>query len=96
MAKNTEYRDMMQKQLEKWDADVDALAAAGEKASEAARAGYASSVKSLRASRKEAQETFAEMQAASQLAGEKLQVKMTAAWDAMQKSLARMSADLRK
>ena len=96
MDKNADYRDTMQKQLKKWDADVDALAAFGQKASDTTRANYQSGLKALRASRDDAQKTFLEMQAATRTAGEQMQAKMTAAWETMQKSLEKVSADLRK
>ena len=40
MSRNSDFVAMMDKQLKKWDADVDALAAQGEKASATARAAY--------------------------------------------------------
>ena len=58
----------METQLKKWDADVDALAAKGEKASAEARTAYYERIKDLRASRDVAQKTFQEIRAASESA----------------------------
>ena len=96
MDKNSAYVAKMETQLKKWDADVDALAATGEKASAAARASYQEYVKGLRANRDAAQKTFQEMRVASQEAGEKLQAKMSATWESMQKSLEKAASALKK
>ena len=96
MDKKPDYVVTMETQMKKWDADMDALAAAGEKASAAARTSYQASVKDLRANRDAAQKTLQEIRIASQEAGEKMQAKMTAAWETMQKSLEKVSSDLRK
>lgn len=96
MEKNSAYVAKMDKQLKQWDADVDALAAQGEKASDAARTTYQEYVKGMRASRDAAQHTFQEMRVASQEAGEKMQAKMTAAWESMQKALEKAASDMKK
>jgi hypothetical protein len=96
MDKKSDYAATMETQMKKWDAEVDALAAAGEKATESARATYQANVKSLRANRDEAQKTFQEMSVAGVEAGEKMRAKMTASWETMQKALEKVSADLRK
>jgi hypothetical protein len=96
MSADTGYAAKMQTQLKKWDADVDALAATGEKASAEARTAYQKYVKDLRANRDEAQKAFQEMQAAGLAAGEQMQAKMEAAWDTMQKALVKASTDLKK
>ena len=96
MDKKSDYVITMETQMKKWDADLDALNAVGEKANDAARATYQANLKSLRANRDEAQKTFKEMSAASIEAGEKMQAKMTASWETMKKSLEKVSADLRK
>jgi hypothetical protein len=96
MSLNTDYVAKMETQLKKWDADLDALAAVGEKASADTRAAYHKSVKDLRANRDAAQKTFKEMQVASQSAVAQTQAKMGAAWDTMQKALAKVTSDLRK
>lgn len=96
MEKKSDFVVTMETQMKKWDADVDALAAAGEKATDTARATYQANIKSLRANRDEARKTFQEMSVAGVAAGEKMQAKMTASWETMQKALEKVSADLRK
>jgi len=96
MDTNATYVANMEKQLKKWDADVDALAAAGEKASAEARANYHKQVKELRAHRDAAGKTFKEMQNATQAAGNQVKDKMEAAWSTMQKNFEKASADLKK
>jgi hypothetical protein len=91
-----EYLARMETQLKKWDADLDALVAQGEKASADARAAYHERIKDLRASRDAARKTFQEMQAAGGAAGEHLQTGMKSAWETMQKALEKAAADLRK
>ena len=96
MAKNSEYVTRMESQLKKWDADVDALAAKGEKANAEARAAYFAQIKDLRANRDAAQKTFQEILVANESAGAQLQAGMKQAWETMQKNLAKVSSDLRK
>ncbi len=96
MGMNAEYVARMETQLKKWDADVDALAAEGEKAGAKARAAYHQQIKKLRTSRDAAQKTFQEIRAASESAGEQMQAGMKAAWETMQKALEKVSSDLRK
>ena len=96
MSKNAEYVTRMETQLKKWDADVDALAAKGEQASDATKAAYREQVKTLRANRDATNRKFQEIRVASEEAGEKMQAGMQAAWETMQKSLEKASADLRK
>ena len=96
MIKNSEYVARMETQLKKWDADLDALAAKGEKASAEMRAAYHERVSELRASRGAVQTTFKQMTAATASAGEQMQAGMQVAWETMQKALEKVSADLRK
>ena len=51
MGANTEYVAKMKEQLRKWDEELDALNARGEKASEEAREAFHYQLKGLRASR---------------------------------------------
>jgi len=95
MGKNAEYVATMETQLKKWDADVDALTAKGEKASAQAGAAYHAQIKALRASREAAQKTFQELRVATDAAGAQMQVGMEAAWKTMQKALEKVSSDLR-
>ena len=96
MSTNSSYVTTMEAQLKKWDADVDALAAQGESANAEARKAYHEQVKRLRASRDAAQKTFQEIRAANEAAGAQMQAGMEAAWKTMQKSLEKVSSDLRK
>lgn len=96
MGKNAEYVAKMETQLKKWDAEVDALAADGKKATAKARAAYDEQVKHLRASRDAAQKTFHGIRAAGESAVATLQADMEAAWQAMQKNLKQATSDLRK
>ena len=96
METNAGYVAKMEQQLKKWDADVDALAAAGEKAGAEARANYHKYVKDLRANRDEAGKAFKEMQAANKSAGDKVKAKMEAAWETMQNNFKKATADLKK
>jgi len=80
-----EYLARMETQLKKWDADLDALAAEGEKASATARAAYHERIKDLRGKRDAAQKTLLELQG-----------RMKSAWEEMQKALDKAVADLRK
>ena len=96
MDKHTDYVVKMESQLKKWDADVDALAAAGEKASAEARANYHKYVKDLRANRDAAGKTFREMQVATKSAGDQVKTKMEAAWNTMQKNFKKATDDLKK
>jgi hypothetical protein len=96
MVMKSEYVTTMETQLKKWDADVDALAAQGEKANAEGRAAYREQLKYLRASRDAAQKTFQEIRVANEAAGAQMQAGMEAAWKTMQKSLEKVSSDLRK
>ena len=96
MGTNAEYVARMQTQLKQWDADVDALAARGEKASAEARIAYQERIKGLRASRDAAHKRFQEIRVASESAGAQMQAGMRTAWETMQKALEKMASDLRK
>ena len=86
----------MEAQLKKWDADLEALAAEGQKASDEARTAYHERINALRATRDAARQTFQEMRAVSGAAGEQLQSGMKSAWETMQKALEKAAAELRK
>jgi hypothetical protein len=96
MSMNTEYVTRMETQLKKWDADVDALAAQGEKASAEGRKTYHEQIKNLRASRDMAQKTFQKIRVANEAAGAQMQAGMEVAWKTMQNSLEKVSLALRK
>lgn len=96
MGKNSDYVTRMETQLKQWDADVDALAARGEKANVEAQAAYHAQIKDLRASRDAAQQTFQKIRAASESASAQMHDGMEAMWETMQKTLKKISTDLRK
>ena len=90
MSTKSEFVTKMDAQLKKWDADVDALAAKGEKVSADARKAYYAQIKDLRSSREVAQKTFQEILVASESARAAAGL-MEATWEAMQKALGKMS-----
>ncbi|HEU0203514.1 MAG TPA: hypothetical protein VFR86_24145 [Burkholderiaceae bacterium] len=96
MSTNAEYRARMETQLKQWDADVDALAAEGEKAGAAARAAYQERIKDLRAGRDAALKAFQELSVSTESVGAQMQAGMQTAWEAMQKALQKAGSDLRK
>jgi hypothetical protein len=96
MSMHSEYIARMETQLKKWDADVDAFAAEGKKASAEARAAYEERIKDLRASREAAQKTFLEIGQATESAGAQMQAAMQEAWETMQKAFEKASLDIRK
>lgn len=94
MGKNAEYLARMEALLKGWDADVDALAVAGEKAGAKAAAVYRERVKGLRASRDAAQETLQQARIATESAGAQMRAAMQTAWESMQRALANVSSEL--
>ncbi len=96
MIKKSAYVAKMEAQLSSWNSDVDALQAEGEKLKGKARVAYGEQVKNLRACSDSAHKAFREMRVASESAAEQMQAGMEAAWDSMQKTLKRVSSDLRK
>jgi mevalonate pyrophosphate decarboxylase len=93
MGMNDEYAASMRVQLKKWDAEVDALTARGERVSAGARAAYQRQLNDLRANRDAAHKTFQEIRVASESAGAPMQAGMKTAWETMQKALEKVSAD---
>lgn len=96
MSKKAEFVTLMETQMKKWDTEVDALAARGEKVSAEMRAAYHDEVRKLRADRDAAQKKFKEFRDASESAGAQMQAGMQGAWDTMQKALVKASAHLTK
>jgi len=96
MSMHSEYIATMETQLRKWDADLDALAAEGKKASAEARAAYDERIKGLRASRDAAQKTFLQIREATESAGAQMQAAMQGAWETMQEAFEKASSDIRK
>ena len=93
MSKNSEYVSAMQARMKKFDQEVTAL---GVEANDKARAAYQERIKDLRTTRDAAHATLAQLQVASESAGEKMHAGMTAAWDTMQGALKKASADLKR
>jgi hypothetical protein len=91
-----DYFATMERQLKKWDAELEALAAEGQKAGDGVRAAYHERIKALRANRDVARHRFQEMQAARGAAAQQLQSGMRSAWETMQKALEKAAAELRK
>ena len=96
MVKKSEYVSKMETQLKNWNSDVDALAKEGEKAKGKARGIYSEQIKNLRACSEAAHKTFEGIRVANESAVEQMQAGMEAAWESMQKTLKRVSSDLRK
>lgn len=96
MDKSDKYVIKMEEQLKKFDADLDKLAAAGEKRSGEALAAYQACIRDLRLERDEGQQTFARMRLATAEAGRQLQSKMRVSWHTMQKALEKATLDLRR
>ena len=96
MSTQAEYLAKMQTQMKKWDTDVDALAAAGEKVNEQMRTAYDEQIKNLRAGREAAQRTFEQIGQATEAAGKQMRSNMESAWQNMQKSLTLVTTDLKK
>ncbi len=90
-----EYFKKMETQLKKWDTDVDALNASGEKASVEARATYKEQVKALRVDRDAAYKKLREMRAAGEKAGLEMKVGMDGAWQAMKKGLEKAASNFK-
>ena len=94
MGINSDYVNRMKAQLKQWDADLDALGARSEVASEEARAAAQERIKELRASREAAQKTFQQMRAAGEAAGAQVRAGMEDAWKSMNKALQKASSSL--
>ena len=91
-----DYLATMEAQLKRWDADLEALAAEGQKASEGTRAAYHERLKELRASRDAARQAIREMRAAGAVASEQLQSGMKSACETMRTALEKAAVELRK
>jgi tRNA/tmRNA/rRNA uracil-C5-methylase (TrmA/RlmC/RlmD family) len=96
MGTNAEYVSAMQAQMKRWDEEVDILASEGRKASGELRTAFARRLKELRLNRTAAQKAFQEVRDATEAASAKLQAGMQAAWETLQNSLEKVSAELRK
>ena len=96
MSKNSEFVTRMEKQMTRWDKEVEALAKLGAMAKANAQARYLEGVKDLQASRDAAHKTFQEMRFASEETGTQLRAGMQDAWVTMQETLEKVATDLKK
>lgn len=95
MNTTSEYVTGMQAQLKAWDANVAVLLTESRKADGEARTAYAKRLKELRLSRKAAQKSLEALRAATGATAAKSQAAMQETWDSMQKSLEKVSTELR-
>ncbi len=96
MGTQVDYFATMETQLKKWDADVDTLNAAGEKAGVEARAAYKEQVKAMRLNRDAAYKKLAEMRKATDSVGQQMQAGLDATWNLMKNGLATATASIKK
>ena len=95
MGTHSDYFRQMDAQLKKWDAEVDTLTAAGEKASAEARDEYQEQIKALRVDRDAAYKKMREMRAAGEAATLEMKSAVDVAWQSMKKSLDKVSTKLK-
>jgi polyhydroxyalkanoate synthesis regulator phasin len=95
MSTHSDYIAKMEAQLQKWDADVDALVARGKVAGTEARAAYDERIRNLRTTRDAAQKTLHEIRQATESASTQMKAAMQGAWEAMQKALEKAASDIR-
>ena len=92
MGKNAEFVIRMDKQLTRWDKEVDALARLAGKGAGQVGAAYQEDLKELKAARDAAQVTFQQIRFASEAEGVDLKAGMQAAWVRMQSALEELTA----
>ena len=92
MGKNAEFVIRMDKQLMRWDKEVDALARLAGKGGGDAGAAYHEGMKQLRVVRDAAQVTFQQIRFASEAEGLDQKAGMQAAWVRMQSALEELTA----
>ena len=95
MGTHDDYFRKMDAQLKKWEADVDTLAASGEKASAEARDIYKEQLTALRADREVAFKKLRTMRAAGEAATLEMKGALDEAWQAMKKGLDRAASNFR-
>ena len=95
MGTHDQYFKKMETQLKKWDADVDTLNAAGEKASAEARATYKEQIRALRVDRDATYKKMRELRAAGEAAGQQLKAGLDTAWDSMKKSYEKAASNFK-
>jgi hypothetical protein len=91
-----EYVARMEAQLDSWDAEVDALVDRGDRKGVGARAAHDEGIMGLSVTRDAAHKAFRRIRFASDLGAAELRAGMDGAWDAMQRALEKLSADLEK
>jgi hypothetical protein len=85
----------MEKQMARWDKEVQALAAVGAMLKANAQARYLEGVGDLQASRAAAEKSFQEVRFASEETGVQLRAGMQDAWVNMQATLEKVTSDLK-
>lgn len=95
MGRNHEYLAQMNVRLKAWDAEVEALEAAGGDLAPAARAAYEERMRELRLHRDAAQSALQDLRLATVSASRELHKGVELAWDTMSKALAKASQDSR-
>jgi hypothetical protein len=96
MGKNAEFVVRMEKQMTRWDREVEALARQGGQATDNAKVAFLSAQMEMRAARDSAEKTFQEARFASDESGARLRAGMQEAWVKMQETLAKATAELKK
>lgn len=96
MSTHTDYIEMMEANMKKWDAEVDDLRNRGKQLATEMRADYFNQLKELRVHREAAQKKFQEFRGASEEAASKLHAGMEGAWQSMKSGLDRMSNNATK
>lgn len=91
MGRNNEYLAKMHERLKVWDAEVEALAAAGGDIAAGARAGYEEHMRELRLHRDAAQAALQELRLATVAASRDRHAGVEQAWETMSKALAKAS-----
>ena len=94
MGKNADFVTRMDKQLARWDKEVDALARVAGNGAAVVGVAYHEGVKELRAARDAAQVAFQQIRFASEAEGVELKAGMQAAWVRMQSTLEKVSATI--
>ena len=83
MSKKDEYLRKMHSRLDRWSAEIDALAAKADLAEAETRAGYHKQLEVLRSRRDDARKRMEHLQQSGEGAWEDLKSGLELAWDAM-------------
>ena len=95
MGRNHEYVAKMQERLAAWDAEAEALGAAGGGLAAEARAACDERIRELRVHRDAAHSALQDLRRATVGASREIQARVELAWDTMSKALAKAASDLR-